>query len=293
MRVRSVTVALVVLAVVAAHAAHGGTSAAPRWIVFSGSPGGTPPAQLYRIQTTGTELEQITKGANAAHAPSFSPDGKRIVFARLGAGIFVVNLDGSGLRRLTGAGHDNFPVWSPDGKQIAFRRLARNDWRLYLMDANGRHVRPLPLAPPAARPTWSADRKSIFYPGEGEVVQVDARTGRLLERFVVSRISATSQAAAVSPNGRAVAFVTDRPPPGCDNETCVGFGLYLGQMRGGSQRLLAIGTGPPGWSPDGTTLVFAHRGALYLWPLAGTNRTPLATGDIVIEGGAPPAWQPR
>jgi dipeptidyl aminopeptidase/acylaminoacyl peptidase len=57
--------------------------------------------------------------------PEWSPDGTRFVFSD-GADVYVVNADGSGLRKLTGRGTPGelrggrWPTWSPDGGAIAF-----------------------------------------------------------------------------------------------------------------------------------------------------------------------------
>lgn len=58
--------------------------------------------------------------------PSWSPDGRRILFMRqpevgTGAEIHVMNRDGSDIRQLTDKGSEEFdPDWSPDGRLIAF-----------------------------------------------------------------------------------------------------------------------------------------------------------------------------
>jgi len=61
--------------------------------------------------------------------PTWSPDGKKIAFARLVGGhlqLYVMNADGSGQRALTHGAPDHLdPAWSPDGKTIAFSRLVR------------------------------------------------------------------------------------------------------------------------------------------------------------------------
>lgn len=278
-------------------AAHGaaGISAPTRWIVFSALPKGLPPAQLFRVRTTGTGLEQITTGAKPATDPAFSPNGQRVVFVRLSAGIFVMNVDGSGLRRLTKAARDHFPVWSPDGRHIAFLRVYKNDWRVYVMDPSGSGLRRLRLAPPAGRPSWTVDSKSILTPSFSALDQIDARTGRVQKHIVLMKLDpATSQSATLSPNSRSIAFVGPRPSaPGCGDVSCERFALYLSGVPGGRTRHVANGTGPAGWSPDGRSLVFVYRGALYLWPVAGGKRTAIATGDNVAAGDAPPAWQPR
>ena len=76
-----------------------------------------------------TQLRRPTSSEDSQ--PVWSPDGKRIAFVRLnstakpvdGKAIFVVNGDGTGLRRVTpwrlNAG--DHPDWSPDGRTILFR----------------------------------------------------------------------------------------------------------------------------------------------------------------------------
>src|SRR5262249_11751325 len=61
--------------------------------------------------------------------PTWSPDGKKIAFARLVGGhlqLYVMNADGRGQAARTHRGPRHLdPAWSPDGKTIAFSRLVR------------------------------------------------------------------------------------------------------------------------------------------------------------------------
>lgn len=288
----SILAAVVVLVVVTAQSATG-ASGPTRWIVFSALPKGVNPAQLFRIQTTGAALQQITHGKTIATEPAFSPNGKRVVFARLGAGIYVANLDGTGVRRLTSGKHDLYPVWAPDGKRIAFIRLRNNKFRLFVMTSSGRALRRVPQAPPAGRPSWTADGKSIFIPAEGALEKIDSRTGR--EQKHVDMREDVTQSATVSPNSQTVAFVGPRPSvPGCGDVSCLVFALYLADVSRGKVQRFTNNTGPPGWSPDSKTLAFVYRGGIALWPVAaGGMRTMLTTDSDLPQADAPPAWQPR
>src|SRR4051812_19844342 len=119
------------LALVAAQAVSGAAAPA-RWIVFSAHPdseGATQTAQLLRVPATGGTPEQITKGRLIATQPSFSPDGKTVVFQRLGSGLFRMNLDGSDLKRLTARGRHAYPVFSSDRKKTASIPLTGTAWR--------------------------------------------------------------------------------------------------------------------------------------------------------------------
>jgi Tol biopolymer transport system component len=293
---RAIHGAVVLFFALAVAQAASGASTAARFIVFSAQPNGLGAAQLYRVETTGTGLEQITTGSQPGSEPAFTPNGTQIVFARLGSGIFRVNLDGTGLHRLTSGVRDNYPVMSPNGKLIAFIRVYRTQWRVYVMSAAGGAQRRLPQAPPAGRPSWTANGKSILIPSGGSLAKIDPVTGNVQKYFGVTLDPSTSQTATVSPDAGTVAFVGRRVikgPPTCGESQCPAFALYLAGVSGARKRLVANDTGPAGWSPDGKTLVFVSRGALTIEVVAGGARTTIALGPHVAAGDAPPAWQPR
>jgi Tol biopolymer transport system component len=82
----------------------------------------------------------------------WSPDGSRFAFSSgRGSGyvIYVMNADGSNLRRLTDKGLSYNPVWSPDGSRIAFLHNVPMPHRfgsgeeLFSMAQDGTDMRPL------------------------------------------------------------------------------------------------------------------------------------------------------
>jgi Tol biopolymer transport system component len=291
---RLVAAAIICTVLAAVSGASAGRADSTKWIVFSASPDGTAPAQLYRVQTDGTGVEQITKGGLPATDPAFSPNGKQLAFVRLGLGIFRVNLDGSGLQRLTRGHRDSFPAWSPNGARIAFLRPTKVAWNVYVMSAAGKGARRLPQAPSAARPTW-ASNTSLYLPTAFGLTKVDATKGRVQELYKATPDLSASQAVTVSPNGKTMAFVAHRKPSGpadCGESPCEQFGLNAVPVTKTKATEIANGSGPAGWSPDSKTIVFVVRGALTLASPNGTNRKPLISGPQVAQGDAPPAWQP-
>jgi Tol biopolymer transport system component len=294
---RSVVGAAVASLVLVAAQGSAISAATPQWIVFSASPNGLGVPQLFRVQTTGEGLQQLTTGRLAAIAPSVSPKGDRIVFTRLGSGIFSMKADGTGLRRLTSGRRDSYPVWAPNGVRIAYLRPYRGDWRVHVMAPTGAGQQRLPEAPPAARPTWTADSRGLFFSSGADLIRVDARSGSVLKRYGLALDIVTSTTATVSPGGGKVAYVGPRistGPEDCGEGPCPQFGLYLANVRAPHRpRRIVNDTGPAGWSPDGKTIVFVSRGALTLRDVAGGRPTAISTEAHVVSGDAPPAWTVR
>jgi Tol biopolymer transport system component len=126
---------------------------------------------IYTIRTSdGGGLTRITDagGGELTDIPiDYSPDGTRLVFGRVssadhscikGSGLFVVNVDGSGLHRITPNGFcDDDGSWSPDGSKIIFE----HEGSLFVVRPNGTGLANVPLTTGSNNfegdATWSPD----------------------------------------------------------------------------------------------------------------------------------------
>jgi Tol biopolymer transport system component len=128
---------------------------------------------------------------------ALSRDGKRVAYAA--GGLFVINVDGSGWKRLTPNACDHAPTGSPDGTRIAFVRC----YHLYVMRADGKRPRRLPHAPaPVGRPSWRSGGRIFLaaaaIPGASQLVEVGAGDGHVKRRL---RFEVLARPDGISPDG--------------------------------------------------------------------------------------------
>jgi len=122
----------------------------------------------------GRLIDDCSRGHNY---PSWSPDSERIAVTSEKDGnpeIYVVNVDGTGMKRLTNDPlYDLSPDWSPDGSKIAFTRFKPMDCttigEIFLMDADGSDVTQLTSTPDfcSAYSRWSPDGSQIDFMSKG------------------------------------------------------------------------------------------------------------------------------
>jgi Tol biopolymer transport system component len=232
---------------------------------------------IYIVNTDGTGRERIVRGVEDHTTFSWSLDGRQLAFSgghKRPWDIFVVNVDGSGVARLTQPPRtrrrtdDDWsqdPSWSPDGKRIAFdgaRKETRGIPDIYVMRADGSGERRIAGGPAFQwYPVWSPDGRKIMFEAfvgnplkENTLIDLytvnpDGSSKRKLGRF---RNEADHCVCAVwSPDGTKIAYEAEGTRGRPD--------IYVMNADGSDRRQLTNHRARdenPDWSPDGTQIAF-------------------------------------
>ena len=195
-------------------------------------------------------FETPAGGTSRVHnwLPSFSPDGRQIAFNSNRDGnveLYVVNVDGSGLRRLTThPSIDTSPTWSPLGHQLAFTSDRSGSPQVYVVDIDGTGLRRITFESYCDRPTWSpAPYNEIAYAsrtGPGFDIKIlDLATNEYRQ---VTFGLGTNESPSFAPNGRHLAFSSTR---GSGNKQI----WLIGRDGRGLTRITSTGNNEmPSWS---------------------------------------------
>jgi len=160
--------------------AHRGLSG--RFVFQVGSGG-----DIYVVNADGTGLRHLTKGMD----PSWSPDGRQVVFVRWTEpwGIYLIDADGGNERLLFSSNVARSPVFSPDGSEIAFffttegwhpawkfwiegfgwyyieRGYPQTEWHLGVVDVADGSLQEPYCDNLSFSPTWTRDGERLIYDG--------------------------------------------------------------------------------------------------------------------------------
>jgi Tol biopolymer transport system component len=228
-------------------AAGGGSTWSPdgRRLAFVGSSGhpsseGDETTDIFVVDAARSPSRRLTESGRA-FAPVWSPDGRTIVFAEVEPGprfpatatTWSIGADGSDKRRLLDAERERMDIptsFSPDGAELAFTRIAG-----FEVDEEAR----------------IANTASIYV--------LDLNT--LEARKLADRASD----AAFSPDGRRIAYVSDR-----DENGELSYGdfvryaneLYVMDLETGEATRLTetrdLNERAPSWSPDGGLIAYTR-----------------------------------
>ena len=272
--------------------------------------------EIYVMDADGGNQQRLTNHPDNDWNPSWSPDGKRIVFhsnrdghvhvihGRPTSEIYVMDTDGGNPQNLTNnPGNDISPSWSPDGKRIAFS--SDRDWdkgdhnsEIYVMDADGRNPQNLTNDLNADySPSWYPDGKRIVFSsrrdghfenefGITEEIYVMDADGGNQQRLTENRKNDWHPS--WSPDGKRIAFAADR------KGRFENFEIYVMDADGGNQQRLTenrVYDYSPSWSPDGKRIAFTSErdgnSEIYVMDADGGNQRNLTNNRHSDFG---PAW---
>ena len=188
----------------------------------------TPPCVLF---LTALAILQISSAAQTVTSglqdPAWAPDGKQIAVSYLDR-IWTLNPDGRQAKLLTtaDAAVEREPAWSPDGTRIAFATTRGNGFDIYVASVKGGEPQAVTAMPGDERwPSWTPDGRIVFAHRGDEPQGRPTDPGLQWDVFVVApgqgaetwktplQLTQTADSETyprVSPDGRRVAFVSDR-----------------------------------------------------------------------------------
>lgn len=305
---RIFTATVVIAAVAAALAASGGarpTTEPPTFnkIAFFSFDLRDKGFDVMLVNTDGSSQTNITHDGTAKQNvdPNWSANGLKVAYASYnmfgGADIMLVNESGKGLVNLTRSPAlktnvlNLHPTMAPDGS-VVFSSNRDGNFELYqISPLSDRAVQLTKTAAPIqnTEPDFSANGKLLVFsrtgiasatPAPASLYWMAARPGAPAFRLTKPLVGTGDHGAAWSPDGRMIAFYSDRA--GNNDLYLINFGPAATDMPWQLTHALANDR-EPSWSPAGASLVFLSNrsGATELW------ETTLMGAGI----GDPPAWQ--
>jgi Tol biopolymer transport system component len=242
---------------------------------------------IWVMDADGSDTQQVTSSPAYDHSPSFFPEGDKIAFIRdsrrNGTDIFTINLDGTGLEKITDSAaiYEETLAVSPEGSKIAFSRYNRSS-DIWVMNADGTDPQNLTRTGRVDEfgPDWSPDAQKIAF------------TSYRFNFFVEGGTSAEGREAFAPEALERDARASEEPEEDVE--------VSVMDADGGNRQDLTSGPAfdaYPAFSPNGTRIAFTRmifddrteKSDLFVMRADGTRKRQL-TDTRAFEWG--PDWQP-
>jgi TolB protein len=188
-------------------------------VAFSSFARGNPAITVHSTET-GRRLPFYNEVSPLTATPEFTPDGKQLLYASSVTGwaqIYIANLDGSGMRRVTySRSIDMEPKVNPKtGTEIAFISDRSGMPQIYRMSMEGSDVQRLTTGEgEAVNPSWNPDGQHMAFawtrgyaPGNYNVFIMDVATRQFLQ---LTHGAGRNENPSWAPDGRHLVFSSNR-----------------------------------------------------------------------------------
>jgi len=191
---------------------------------------------ILAVWIDGTEVRSIASSSRHESGPSWSADGRRLVFVYDGSELHIVELDSGARARLIAVdgGSVFAPAWSPTDEAIAYIEETQDGLKIRMVHPN--HT-PLPdvatgSVTPSGGLSWSPDGRRLAFVGDdGDLYISDIASGTATQALTMpGRIEGTTWAA----DGKTIVFSATRE----ENPTQYLWDLYSVNLADGELRQL-------------------------------------------------------
>ncbi len=258
------------------------------------STGGGRFKEIYVAHMDGTERVQLTKNRTINLSPSWSPNGRTLLYTSFKEGkprVYQRDLSsGKDSMFSSRTGLNLGGSWSSDGKTIALSLERRGNVDVYLLDQLGKIVRRLTKNSGIdVSPSWSPNGDRLVFvsnrSGSPQLYIKDLSGGETKRLTYTGGYNTSPE---WSSKGDKIAYT---------GRSGGRFNIFTIAAKGGDPQMLTSNSGDnedPSWSPDGRYIVFSSnrngRYNLYLMRATGENqrRLTVSPGDDTN-----PSWSPR